>query len=90
MHIQVHIHYYTLTNTHSVGAKLATLRKYAEAYQKLFPSSTQVIVAADYYRYWKPASLRVSTLQGGQGTVADATFCNRIVPCFLLYRSWKS
>ncbi|TFK88746.1 DUF829-domain-containing protein [Polyporus arcularius HHB13444] len=41
-----------------LGAKMATLRKYADTYQRLFPSSAQVIVAADTLRYWKPASAR--------------------------------
>ena len=42
-----------------VGAKMATLRKYAEAYERLFPASAQVIVLADTLRYWKPAGARV-------------------------------
>ena len=36
-----------------VGAKMATLRKYADGYQKLFPASTQIIAPADSWRYWK-------------------------------------
>ena len=44
----------------AVGAKMVTLRKYGDAYQKLFPSSAQVIITADPLRYWKPQSARVS------------------------------
>ncbi|RPD78425.1 DUF829-domain-containing protein [Lentinus tigrinus ALCF2SS1-7] len=41
-----------------LGAKMVTLCKYAEAYQRLFPSSAQIIVAADTLRYWKPPNAR--------------------------------
>ncbi|EJF58203.1 hypothetical protein DICSQDRAFT_149239 [Dichomitus squalens LYAD-421 SS1] len=36
-----------------LGAKMATLRKYGDAYTRLYPSSNQVIVQADPLRYWK-------------------------------------
>ncbi|KAI1782124.1 hypothetical protein LXA43DRAFT_533144 [Ganoderma leucocontextum] len=41
-----------------LGAKMPTLRKYAEAYRKLYPSSAQVIIHADSLRYWKFGSAR--------------------------------
>ncbi|KAI0743426.1 hypothetical protein C8Q80DRAFT_836655 [Daedaleopsis nitida] len=37
---------------------MVTLRKYAQAYHKHFPLSTQIIVAADPLRYWKCQSAR--------------------------------
>ena len=43
-----------------VGAKMPTLRKYSDAYKKLYPSSAQIVIRADSLRYWKFGSARVS------------------------------
>ncbi|KAI1791260.1 hypothetical protein LXA43DRAFT_889372 [Ganoderma leucocontextum] len=45
-----------------LGAKMPTLRKYAEAYKKLYPSSAEVIIHADSLRYWKFGSARASII----------------------------
>ena len=55
-------HVAVLLITVTVGAKMATLRKYGDTYQKLYPTSAQVIVQADPLRYWKFGSGRVSSL----------------------------
>ncbi|PIL34039.1 hypothetical protein GSI_03748 [Ganoderma sinense ZZ0214-1] len=41
-----------------LGAKMATLRKYGDAYGKLYPSSAQIVIQADSLRYWKLGSAR--------------------------------
>ncbi|KAI0356358.1 DUF829-domain-containing protein [Trametes cingulata] len=46
-----------------LGAKMQTLRKYADAYRKLYPSSAQVIVSSDPLRFWKPLRFRESALE---------------------------
>ena len=43
-----------------VGAKMTTLRKYEDAYRKLYPSSAQIVVRVDPLRYWKPKSAQVN------------------------------
>nr|VWP01015.1 HupA receptor [Ganoderma boninense] len=41
-----------------LGAKMPTLRKYSDAYRKLYPSSAQIVIQADSLRYWKLGSAR--------------------------------
>ncbi|KAI0371100.1 hypothetical protein BV20DRAFT_211301 [Pilatotrama ljubarskyi] len=43
-----------------LGAKMPTLRKYADAYRRLYPSSAQIIISSDPVRFWKPLRSRLA------------------------------
>ena len=43
----------------TVGAKMVTMRKYADRYAELFPKSTQVVVLSDPLGVFKSESARV-------------------------------
>ena len=42
---------------------MPALRKYGDAYKRLYPSSTQVIIQPDALRFWKFGSARASILE---------------------------
>ncbi|KAI0644593.1 hypothetical protein C8Q79DRAFT_782661 [Trametes meyenii] len=46
-----------------LGAKPSHLRKYSEAYRRLCPSSSQLIINSDPLRFWKPLAVRERALE---------------------------
>ena len=43
----------------TVGAKMVTMRKYADMYAEVYPKSTQVVVLSDQLGVFKSESARV-------------------------------
>ncbi|KAI0674778.1 hypothetical protein C8Q78DRAFT_1075152 [Trametes maxima] len=46
-----------------LGAKPPHVRKYADAYRRMYPSSVQLIINSDPLRFWKPLSVRERALE---------------------------
>ena len=78
----------------TVGAKMVTMRKYADMYAELFPKSTQVVVLSDPLSVFKSESaqvclvcLRAEFLRvvGSMGADVTAAHPHRNAPCSPLW-----